>query len=48
MISLCFLDGLEVSGSHRPCGGEEGSIETIPFRGAECGAVGFSEHGEEL
>jgi len=35
VIPLRFLDGLEISGSCRACGGEEGSIETITLRGAE-------------
>jgi len=35
VIPLCLLDGLEVSGPRRPCGGEEGGIDTIPFGGAE-------------
>ena len=44
MISLSLLNALEVGGPHRPCGGEEGGIETVTFRGAESGALGLPKH----
>ena len=43
MIPLCFLDGLEVGRSRRPCGGEEGGIEAVTLRGAESGVVALPE-----
>jgi len=48
MIPFCLLAGLKVGGPRRPCGGEEGSIETISFRGAERRAIGLPKHRYEL
>ena len=44
VVSLRLLDGFEIGRPRRPCGGEEGRIESVPFRGAESGVVGLPEH----
>ena len=47
MVSLRLLDGFEVGRSRRPCGGEEGGIETVSFSGVKGGVVGFPERRQK-
>jgi len=44
MVRFSLLDGFEIRRSRRPCGREEGGIETVSFRRTESGVVGLSEH----
>jgi len=48
VVPFRLLDGLEISGSRRPCGREEGRVEAIPFRRGKSRVVGLSEHRQEL